>query len=424
MRQGRGSAASGFASGWVATRWLIAALVVGTGGCSRRLADPCAKVAGTCLAIRVEPSATVAEVDQLAVSVTGDGVNENQIVDNGKPLTLPAVIGAQLDSLPRSGAILMVTVDAIRGLQVDGFGSAGVGLSSGQHQSVTIRLGDTAPDMGSLDMQAGHGGHMAGDFGAAPVDAAPTDLAATDSAATDLGASPGLSQALDCVESRYVDTNECDWAHWSELYDVCHTYEYPAMDDGYLLNEVKSGQCSTATWPTIKEHILQMANSTPPVISCMGDALDCVESRYVDTNECDWAHWSELYEVCHTYSYHAMDDDYMLGEVKAGRCSTATWPAMKQHMIQTADSVPPVISTMGDSLDCVEWRYVDANHCDWAHWSELYDVCHTYAYPAMDDGYLLGEVKAGQCSTATWPTIKQHILQTAKTTLAAAHAPG
>jgi hypothetical protein len=246
-------------------RWLIVALTVATVGCGARLVDPCAGVAGTCLAVQVAPSATVTRVDQLALSVTGDGVTGNKVVSKGKSLTLPVGIGIELGSLPRSPVSLTVTVDAIRDLQVDSFGGAGVTLSSGQHQTVTVYLDGTAPSSASVDMAAEGVDDLAGDFDLAPTGPAASDLASTDLAPADLGATD-LESAIGCVQTRYVETNQCDWAHWSELYEVCHTYEYPALDDGYLLDEVKAGRCSNQTWPAMLAHIRQTAGLPPPSI--------------------------------------------------------------------------------------------------------------------------------------------------------------
>lgn len=119
-------------------RWLVAAaLVAGCGGAD----DPCADVAGACVAIRVE-SATVAAIDQLELDVLhGDR--------HAYATTAPAAGGAV--DLPLTTAITVAIDGAAAidvgvvaagklGAQVLGTGAAQVALAPGQHASLTIEL--------------------------------------------------------------------------------------------------------------------------------------------------------------------------------------------------------------------------------------------------------------------------------------------
>ncbi|WP_254627458.1 hypothetical protein [Myxococcus sp. CA040A] len=66
--------------------------------------------------------------------------------------------------------------------------------------------------------------------------------------------SPELMASLECVET-YVNAGTCDWDHWSELWETCATYNHPALEDGYFLDEVQSGNCTAANWPTMREYL-------------------------------------------------------------------------------------------------------------------------------------------------------------------------
>ncbi|MCY1043203.1 hypothetical protein OV208_17940 [Corallococcus sp. bb12-1] len=64
-----------------------------------------------------------------------------------------------------------------------------------------------------------------------------------------------LAASLSCIET-YVNAGTCDWAHWSELWDTCQAYAHPELDDGFFIDEVQSGNCTAANWPTLREQII------------------------------------------------------------------------------------------------------------------------------------------------------------------------
>lgn len=85
--------------------------------------------------------------------------------------------------------------------------------------------------------------------------------------------SPELAASLACVET-YVNAGTCDWAHWSELWETCMTYEHPVLEDGRFLAEVQSGNCTAASWPVLREQLI--SPSPAPVRlreSCNGASL-------------------------------------------------------------------------------------------------------------------------------------------------------
>ncbi|MCY1022729.1 hypothetical protein [Pyxidicoccus sp. MSG2] len=82
--------------------------------------------------------------------------------------------------------------------------------------------------------------------------------------------SPALEASLACVET-YANAGTCDWAHWSELWEACATYEHAELEDGFFLDEVQSGNCTAANWPALRE---QLITPRPPLVrvrvSCNG----------------------------------------------------------------------------------------------------------------------------------------------------------
>ncbi|MCP3672113.1 MAG: hypothetical protein GY814_17120 [Gammaproteobacteria bacterium] len=70
-------------------------------------------------------------------------------------------------------------------------------------------------------------------------------------------------------------------------------------------------------------------------------------------------------------------------------------------------SCPP--KDLREALECVA-KYSEHNVCDWDHWSEIDEVCETYAFPATaKDGFLLNQVKAGKCSWNNWSNLFNQI---------------
>ncbi len=141
-----------------------------------------------------------------------------------------------------------------------------------------------------------------------------------------------LDAALSCVQG-YVNSNTCDWSHWTQMYLACKTYEVPAMDNNdYLLNLVKAGECTSAKWPNYSA-IIDYRAAEPQTLA---DAQDCV-SQYVGLNHCDWTHWTDMYLTCNTNGFTAMDgDDYLLDIVQAGECTSAKWPIILRSSITVA----------------------------------------------------------------------------------------
>ncbi len=67
--------------------------------------------------------------------------------------------------------------------------------------------------------------------------------------------SNSLNDSLACV-AIYSQDNICDWDHWSEIYDHCETYSYPAMErNDFLLNQIRDGQCSYDNWSNLADQI-------------------------------------------------------------------------------------------------------------------------------------------------------------------------
>ncbi|WP_255217232.1 hypothetical protein [Myxococcus sp. AM010] len=84
--------------------------------------------------------------------------------------------------------------------------------------------------------------------------------------------SPELEAALACVET-YANAGTCDWAHWSELWEACQTYEHPELEDGVFLDEVQSENCTAANWSTLRAQLLAPRTQLVRVRdSCNGDA--------------------------------------------------------------------------------------------------------------------------------------------------------
>ncbi len=67
--------------------------------------------------------------------------------------------------------------------------------------------------------------------------------------------SNSLNDSLNCV-ALYSQDNICDYDHWSEIYDRCETYSYPAMEkDNFLLNQIRDGKCSYDNWSNLYNQI-------------------------------------------------------------------------------------------------------------------------------------------------------------------------
>ncbi len=67
--------------------------------------------------------------------------------------------------------------------------------------------------------------------------------------------SNSLNDSLNCV-ALYSQDNICDYDHWSEIYDHCETYSYPAMEkDNFLLNQIRDGKCNYDNWSNLYDQI-------------------------------------------------------------------------------------------------------------------------------------------------------------------------
>jgi hypothetical protein len=109
-------------------------------GCGLQRVDPCDGVGGTCLAIQVESSAAVSQVDTLSVHVAGSGLDATRPVPIKGRASLPLAIGVVLDSLPQSPLGVDLTVlGSLGGAASEGHATAQ--LTSGRHTTVHLTLG-------------------------------------------------------------------------------------------------------------------------------------------------------------------------------------------------------------------------------------------------------------------------------------------
>ncbi|XXF75341.1 hypothetical protein P2318_19965 [Myxococcaceae bacterium GXIMD 01537] len=82
-----------------------------------------------------------------------------------------------------------------------------------------------------------------------------TGTEASIASSTQAVVSPALEESLACVET-YANAGTCDWAHWSELWETCKTYEHAELEDGVFIDEVQSGNCTAANWPTLRAQLI------------------------------------------------------------------------------------------------------------------------------------------------------------------------
>lgn len=101
------------------------------------------------------------------------------------------------------------------------------------------------------------GCHGADEF---PPDSTGTEASLASSSQTVV--SPALEASLSCIET-YANAGTCDWAHWSELWETCQTYEHSELEDGFFLDEVQAGNCTAANWPTLRS---QLIAPRPPLV--------------------------------------------------------------------------------------------------------------------------------------------------------------
>jgi len=130
-------------------RRLVALLPLAVAACAA--GDPCAGVAGTCLAVHVaSPSAH--ELDELAVDVTAGAFHDAATTrPSGGRATLPLTTAIELAAVvTRSLEVRVALVGKLDG-NVVGVGAAAITLDLGQHAAVQIVLGAAPADGGAAD---------------------------------------------------------------------------------------------------------------------------------------------------------------------------------------------------------------------------------------------------------------------------------
>ncbi len=60
-----------------------------------------------------------------------------------------------------------------------------------------------------------------------------------------------FDSALVCLDA-YARTDRCTERRWSEIYEMCRTYEHDRLSDGTLLASVRAGQCNAKDWGTLQ----------------------------------------------------------------------------------------------------------------------------------------------------------------------------
>jgi hypothetical protein len=119
-------------------KWLLLCMLA---GCAP---DPCAGIAGACLALHIDPS-TVREVEQLDFDITygTDHGTATSRAPSGQTITLPAVtaIAAQ--------GQLRIKISGVLGGAIAGRAQVSRTLMPGEHASERVQLGSGAVDLGS-----------------------------------------------------------------------------------------------------------------------------------------------------------------------------------------------------------------------------------------------------------------------------------
>lgn len=60
-------------------------------------------------------------------------------------------------------------------------------------------------------------------------------------------------EALFLCMARYSKEGQCDWGHWSEMYEVCELYKYPKLSDPETIAAVKADKCQWSNWSPFAE---------------------------------------------------------------------------------------------------------------------------------------------------------------------------
>ena len=116
--------------------------------------DPCAGVAGACLAVHVT-SSSLRELDALDVTVTVGAVHGSAVSARAGATPLPAATAVELGSSITAPTAIRVALAAERGGTVVATGSASTTIAPGEHAAVDIRLGAAVVDAGAPPDLAG-----------------------------------------------------------------------------------------------------------------------------------------------------------------------------------------------------------------------------------------------------------------------------
>ncbi|CAM4528136.1 MULTISPECIES: hypothetical protein [Myxococcus] len=122
-------------------------------------------------------------------------------------------------------------------------------------------------------------------------------IAASVASSSQAVVSPALAASLSCVET-YVNAGTCDWAHWSEMWETCETYEHPELEDGVFLEAVQVEDCTVANWSTLRAQLL--APRTPFVSvrdSCNGESQMIYEAASNGCHSLDAAAGASFFDV-------------------------------------------------------------------------------------------------------------------------------
>lgn len=71
--------------------------------------------------------------------------------------------------------------------------------------------------------------------------------------ARDMPTPKNKHEALFFCMASYSKEGQCDWGHWSEMYEVCELYKYPPLDDQETIAAVKAGKCEWSNWSNFAE---------------------------------------------------------------------------------------------------------------------------------------------------------------------------
>ncbi len=137
-------------------------------------------------------------------------------------------------------------------------------------------------------------------------------------------------------------------------------------------------------------------NATGSVFTCHGDYWLASSSNKMSNDTGTYCDFGETMPIIHM----GIDGNIffeMTGKDENNKC------------IVTAFTTTLKVNSLDESLDCVA-KYSQNNHCDYDHWSQLYEVCQTYSYPAMEkDNFLLNQIRDGNCSYDNWSNLYDQI---------------